>query len=147
MLELITQYSKMWHNKYVICFKIGFSHCSCLSEHSVCWIEKLEIMTIWININLLKLSPSIQTTSASENPKPNNCPLWAKQYYPYAQVLAFSQKKKKKKTLIKRFYYICKVYNIEDYLENNIATCRSDLRKIHTQQLTMSQAEVKPASN
>jgi hypothetical protein len=41
---------------------------------------------------------------------------------------------KKIKTIIKRVYYICKVYNIEDYLENNIATCRSDLRKIHTQQ-------------
>jgi len=54
---------------------------------------------------------------------------------------------KKKKTLIKMFYHICKVYNVEDYLENNVATCSSDLRKMHTQQLTMSQAEVKPASN
>jgi hypothetical protein len=54
---------------------------------------------------------------------------------------------KKLNPFFKRFYYICKVYNIEDYLENNIATCRSDLRKIHTQLLPMSQAEVKPASN
>jgi hypothetical protein len=40
--------------------------------------------------------------------------------------------KKLKRTLIKRFYYICKVYNIEDYLENNIATCRSDKKNTHT---------------